>query len=752
MSARLNSGLDRMGSVRSWGFGMLAVLVGLWPAGSVTAASFQYYVSSLDTVTGISLGASARRGAEATDKKRYSALIDERYVDRFFGLQERAVLVSTLKHGVREAYANSYIGLNQVADTREGVYRYIPFEEAKCEPSFRANYRDVFVTSIGISRFSVYRNDYNEFTQILIPVTYTLRFIKIDGAEIIFSKSTTIYTSGTFLRREVIDPKTNDITDARLEELRAAVMSDGTKVIAELVAEAKSRFNPQAREVKVVEKKEGYFVFDKGSEIGFSSENRQSLEGFDSNGNGYSFDIHYASQSVAVGRATNYGAEIVRKVNGLREGTSLTFSFSKAGRDDDKQTVLVVPASINSASGDQAKIATTRALMDLVVDDLGFNAPFNVLKIDSDFEAVKDTIRDGVICHNLNDVNGYKDVSDPSRKPPKFFLWLSYGNSPIATSEGMGGIEKKFLFDTVVSLTVTDQYGVVQHSSIGVSPYELTQSGGKGLSIIQATEINAKNAALLAIKDLTARFRPVTRMLSVKSANDGEAVVSESVDAKALASVEIRRPLPVAALKKTVNIPVLSDEAALEAPPDPQVALRYLGALRKGDLLQLSADPRAKPGLVRCPPSRRRSFVDDVLVSANDTQDIAESVLGSKLLAFNFFETSDVFLRSVKQTLDDGFFSSEGTFDAVSNVGQCLVVQESQRLESKSCLADACQGVAAIGSAARIYTGDQKTKESIIGRQLSFKDKREGEISGLSGNMSFQTMMKSVDEHKKKLQ
>lgn len=60
--------------------------------------------------------------------------------------------------------------------------------------------------------------------------------------------------------------------------------------------------------------------------------------------------------------------------------------------------------------------------------------------------------------------------------------------------------------------------------------------------------------------------------------------------------------------------------------------------------------------------------------------------------------------------------------------------------------------MAAIGSAARIYTGDQKTKESIIGRQLSFKDKREGEISGLSGNMSFQTMMKSVDEHKKKLQ
>lgn len=738
--------------VRTWRLAALALAVGFWPAASVVASSFQYYVSSLDTVTGISLGANAGRGSAVVDKKRYSALIDEKYIDRFFGKEERAALVSTLKQGVREAYATSYIGLNQVGGVREGVYRYAPFEEAKCEPSFRANYRDVFVTSIGISRFSVYRNDYNEFTQILIPVTYTLRFIKIDGAEIVFSKSTTIYTTGTFLRREVIDPKTNDITAVRLAELRAAVLSDGTKIISELIAEAKSRFNPQAREVKIIEKKEGYFVFDKGSEIGFSSRNRQSLEGFDSNGNGYSFDIHYASQSIAVGRATDFGAEAVRKVNGLREGASLSFSFSRAGRDDDKQTVLIVPAAISSATDHPTKIATTRALMDLVVDDLGFNAPFNVLKIDADFEAVKDELRSSISCFTLNDVNGYRDVSDPSRKPPKFFLWLSYGNSPIATSEGMGGIEKKFLFDTVVSLTITDQYGVVQHSSVGVSPYELTQSGGKGLSIIQATEINAKNAALLAIKDLTTRFRPVTRVLSVKTANDGEAVLSEPVDAKAVASVEVRRPLLVTALKKTVNIPVVTEEAALEASPDPQVALRYIGSLRKGDLLQLTADPRAKPGLVRCPPSRRRSFVDDVLVSANDTQDIAESVLGSKLLAFNFFEISDVFLRSVKQTLDDGFFSSEGTFDAVSNVGQCLVVQESQRLESKSCLADACQGVAAIGSAARIYTGDQKTKESIIGRQLSFKDKREGEISGLSGNMSFQTMMKSVDEHKKKLQ
>lgn len=735
-----------------WRLALVTLVVGLWPATSVLASSFQYYVSSLDTVTGISLGANAGRGAAVTDEKRYSALIDEKYVGRFFDVKARELLVSTLKQGVRQAYTTSYIGLNQVGAVREGVYKYAPVEEAGCEPSFRTSYKDVFVTSIGISRFSVYRNDYDEFTQILIPVTYTLRFVKIDGAEIIFSKSTTIYTTGTFLRREVIDPKTNDITDARLSELRAAVLNDGTKIIAELVAEAKSRFNPQAREVKIVEKKDGYFVFDKGSEIGFSSKDRQSLEGFDSNGNGYSFDIHYASQSIAVGRATNYGADIVRKVNGLREGTSLTFSFSKAGRDDDKQTVLVVPAAISPSSNDKAKIATTRALMDLVVDDLGFNAPFNVLKIDPDFEAVKDELRSSVSCFSLNDVNGYGDVTDSSRKPPKFFLWLSYGNSPIATSEGMGGIERKSLFDTVVSLTVTDQYGVVQHSSVGVSPYELIQAAGKGLSIVQATEINAKNAALLAIKDLTNQFRPMTRVLSVKSADDGEAVVSDPVDATALASVEIRRPLSVAVLKKTVNVPVLKDEAALEPSSDSKVALRYVGSLRKGDLLQVSADPRARSGLVRCAPTRRRSFVDGLLVSVNDTQHIAESVLGSRLPGFNFFETSEVFLRSVKQTLDDGFFASEGTFDTLNNVSQCLVVQESQRLESKLCTADACNGVVAIGSAARIYEGDQKIRESIIGRQLSFKDRRESEISGLSGNMSFQTLMKSFDEHKKKLQ
>lgn len=729
---------------------LLAILASVWSASGALAASFQYYVSSLDTVTGISLGANAGRGASVAEEKRFSALIDEKYVERFFDIEARNVLVSTLKQGVQHAYASSYIGLNQIRSAREGVYKYAP-DEPVCNTSFRASYKDVFATSIGISRFSVYRNDYDEFTQILIPVTYTLRFIKIDGAEIIFSKSTTIYTSGTFLRRDVIDPKTNDITSARLRELRAAVLSDGAQSITKLVEEAQSRFNPQSREVKLIEKKDGYFVFDKGSEIGFSSKDHQSLEGRDSNGNDYNFDIHYASQSIALGRPTNYGAEVVRKVNGLPEGTPLTFSFSKAGRDDDKQTLLVVPATLNAASGDKTKNATSRALMDLVVDDLGFNAPFNVLKIDPDFDAVKEELRIASPCFNLNDVNGYKDVSDPSRKPPQFFLWLSYANSPIVTSEGMGGIEKKFAFDTVVSLTVTDQYGAVQYSALGVSPYELTQSGGKGLSIVQAIEINAKNAALLAIKDLTTQFRPVTRVVSVKSVNGSEAVVSETVDAKARATAEIRRPLQVAALKRTVNIPILKDDASLVASSGPQVALSYTGALRKGDILQLTADPWVKPGLMHCPSTRKRSFLDGVLSSANDLQGVAETVLGSKLPAFNFFETSENFRISAKQTLDQGFFVSDGAFDAVSDIGQCLVVQELQRLESKSCTAEGCEGVAAIGSAVRIYAGDQKIKESIIGRQLSFKDKREAEISGLSGNMSFQTMMKSFDEHKNKL-
>ncbi len=738
-------------SVHPWRMALLAMFASFWSASDVLGASFQYYVSSLDTVTGISLGANVGRDAVEIKKKRYSALIDEKYVRQFFDSRAREILVSTLKQGVQQAYATSYIGLNQVGSAREGVYKYAPYDEARCEPSFRSNYKDVFTTSIGISRFSVYRNDYNEFTQILIPVTYTLRFIKIDGAEIIFSKSTTIYTTGTFLRRDVIDPKTNDITKARLEEFRAAVLNDGTRSISELVAEAKSRFNPQAREVKVIEKKDGYFVFDKGSEIGFSSQDRQSLVGLDSNGNGYSFDIHYASQSVAVGRPTNFGPEVVRKVNGLQEGTPLTFSFSKIGRDDNKQTILAVPAAINLPSGDQTKNANTRALMDLVVDDLGYNAPFNVLKIDPDFDAVKNELRNGVSCFNLNEVNGYGDVSDPSRKPPQFFLWLSYGNSPVATSEGMGGIEKKFIFDTAVSLTVTDQYGAVQHSAVGVSPYELTQSGGKGLSIVQAMEINAKNAALLAIRDLTTQFRPVMRVLSVKNANNGEAVVNEMVDSKAISTVEIRRPLQVAALKKTVNILIPRDEVSLEASSDPKVGLTYKGSLRKGDILQLTANPWVKPSLIHCPSTRKRSFVDDVLSSTNDMQDVAETVLGSKLSAFNFFETSEIFLISAKQTLENGFFSGDGMFNAVSNIGQCLVVQELQRLETKSCAAGECRGVAAIGSAARIYAGDQKIKESVIGHQLSFKNKREAEISGLSGNMSFQTMMKSFDEHKNKM-
>ena len=152
---------------------------------AMAAADFQYHVMPVHGITGISQ--SALKTQQSGPK--YGGMINAKYADIFFddGVQKNLSL--SFQKAVANRFSTSVIGPNQVGTSRSGKYVFEPFDQVQCKPTFTANYKDVFAIAIGISRLSTYFNTYSDFTQILIPVTYTIRFVKMNGASVVFSKS-----------------------------------------------------------------------------------------------------------------------------------------------------------------------------------------------------------------------------------------------------------------------------------------------------------------------------------------------------------------------------------------------------------------------------------------------------------------------------------------------------------------------------------------------------------------------------------
>jgi hypothetical protein len=713
---------------------------------ATAAAEFQYHVMPIAGITGISQSVQKKDPGES----KYGGMINAQYADLFFDAEAQKNLSLSFRQEVEKRFPTSVIGPNQVGTSRSGKYAFEPFDQAQCKPTFTANYKDVFAIAVGISRLSAYFNTYSEFTQVLVPVTYTIRFVKMNGATVVFSKSQTVYTSMTSITRDLFTPGTKDMAATAIQKLKAAVLNDGLAMVQQQVDLAAKSFSPKQSEVTVAAREGEYLIFDRGSEVGFSS--GEDFDAIDIKGQEFSFSVKYATDRMTIAVASDFTPEIKRATNRLREGDKISFSFSKQGRDDAKPSVLAVQyTSLNNKPLTEKQIRDN-ALLSIMADDIGFSAPFNLIKSDADFSRLKLQIRSEAICETtmFRDMNGFADNSTMPRSNPDFYLKIDSYNSPSLTTKGTGGVVTATRFNDAVTLSLIDRASIVNQVFLGTNFYELMRTGGKGLSEEQAREVNLKNATLIASKAMLAEFASSSKSLAITSVDGGVVTLAEPLPAALFPQARLVRPLKIGKLNKQVLLPIPADVAQLIKPVATAKTLEFKGALKTGDLLTLGVlDPNNKL-LKQCDASRRNRFMAPALTHPSSADGFVFNVVGAKIKGYNLLETNLDFLGSVELALKDGVFSSSDVAKSVETP-YCLIAIESQMLPKNECQENKCAGAATITSGIRIYEGATKLVESLQGANVDFSDLETDALSPLIGLKTFEYQIKSISQHKSKL-
>jgi hypothetical protein len=728
------------------------ILVGLmcaaWASTVQAAAEFQYYVYPVGGITGISQSAGATQSGVA----KYGGMIDEKYADIFFDATAQQTLIKSFKEEVEKKFPTAVVGGNQIRTSRSGKYAYEPYEKSECRPAFTVNYKDSFAIAIGVSRLSVYFNTYSDFTQVLIPITYTVRFVKLNGASVVFSKSETIYTGLTSTTASFFKTGTKEITPENIAKIKEALVADGLKMVERHVSAAAAGFAPKQSNISVVSRDGDYFIFSAGSEVGFSS--GEDFDAVNDKGEEFSFTVQYASNGVAVAVASDFSAEIKRATNRLKAGDKLAFSFSKQGKDDAKPSVMAIQYTSAADRKLTDKQVMDNALLSIVADDIGFKAPFNLIKHDADFARLKTQIRGEANCESsmYQTMSGFSDNSTKPRNNPDFYLKLDTFGSPVFTATGAGGATSKSIFNNSVTLSLVDRSSLINQVFIGNHAYELERTGGKGLDVNQANEINLKNAALMSMEDMLKGFSANNKTIKIKSIASGAISLTEPLRLSVFNQAKIVRPISVGGSgKPPLLMPVSREIAQLVKPSQDTDTLQIKGEIKSNDLIMLgSSDPSNKP-LLFCDDSRKRSFLlTPILTSPASLEGAIGRQVAFKAKGFNLAETDINYLNSVELALKEGFFSSQEVPKTIETPF-CVVVQEVQQLVKNDCPNNKCAGTSNLASGVRIFEGANKIGESIAGAKFDYTDIESDALSQFVGFKAYEHHLNSLSVHKSKL-
>lgn len=733
--------------------GAAALLCGLASTGQA-ATDFQYYVFPVKGITGISLPASANTAFEGP---KYGAMIDAKYTDLFFNQATQDWLATQFQAQVANRFPTSVIGANQVMSKGiVGKYVYSPSSQSQCSPPFKVGLKSAYAVAFGMSRVSAYVNDYAGFTQILVPVTYTIRFVKLNGASIVFSKSETIYTRMESTAQAFYGPGTKDLSSTTATTLREAVSRDALTVMARLVDDAAKSFVPKQTRVGVVSRDDGYFVFDRGSEIGFAS--NEDFDATDQDGNEYSFTVKYATDKLAIAQASEFSPEVKAATNRLRAGAQLEFSFSKPGKDDAKPTVLalqLVPPRSKSLSGEQV---VANSLQSMMVDDIGFSAPFNLVKEDPDFARLKSQIRGEANCDStmFNELPGFSDNSTRRQSDPDFFLKLTQVTSPEYTARGARGVDERTDFKSAVQISLLDKAGVVRQSVLAVSDYELRSTAGKGLSLAQAREVNLKNASSRALARLLAEFSPKRTVFTAAKVGGGSVQFAEAIPPEQAANLRLARPVKVS--KATVvHMPLSRSDVRLVRPVgEDGTTFQLQGTgLKPGDVAILTSSAAPGVRLVEpCEPSRKRYFLDASLEHRSGVESMVANQVLSESKSYAAVESDPSVLHSMASALHNGFYESGASDTPIAppQATSCMLAMEMQKLAKKQCERGLCEGTGSVAGGIRIFEGSVKRAEAVVGADFNYSEVDETALTKFFGIKSFELVSGSVKDLKSKLQ
>lgn len=706
---------------------------------------FQYYVFPVKGITGISRAA----GVTKVEGPKYGGMIDARYADKFFPDSEQQKLNSFFQAEIKSHFPKSTVSARQILGSKRGpAYEYLP--NAQCgSTSFAVDYGDSYAIAMGINRLSVYVNEWDKYADILIPVTYNIRFVQMSTGESAFTQSETIYTRYSGLSANVFNPNSKQIKDDVLNLLGNAIREDAKKITTSLVDKATKSFNPKKTTISVVGREGKYVIFGSGSEVGFSS--GTAFDGTNEKNQDLMYDIVYATKGLAVGTVSKYLPEVMRVSDSVSDGDKLSFVFTQQGKDDAKPTVLVNQflASYMPNKSLTAQQILNNSLSSLLADNIGFDAPFNIIKHDPDYILLLNQIKSEADCDSsiYEKIPGFAANSNNARPIPDFFLKLDSYNSPAYTAWGVGKVNSNTSFNTSVGLSLVDKSGVVRQAFLGTSPYELSRSVGKGLSFQDAVEVNLKNATLSAVTEFKTKFKFKNSVIPIKSVDDRTLTLAQPLPVSIFDDARIVHPISHAG--KTVLIPISGDVAKLVHPPSDSDRIEFKGKISRSDLIQVPSLDYSKKAAVKCDGKIGRTLQGNLNVpSGADITITPVGLYGAK--GFSLMEADSIFLTSVKSVLRDAHFAEVNLFEPQPATA-CYLAMEFQGITKNECASGKCAGAATVASGLRIFVNENKVAESIASSKFEFSEIDSELLPNFIGLKAYENHVQNYLNHQTKL-
>jgi len=735
---------------------LFAAVVLIAGAASVCAqdTNVPYFVFPVKGIMGLTNSDNAGKPAD----KNYGGMIDLKYVEKFFPGTEsenfQNQLNAVFQTEIVRNFPKSAISAKQVAAVRNNTHQYLP--NAQCgDSTFTADNNETYAVSMGINRLSLYVNVWDKYVDVFVPVTYSLRFIQMGSGELAYTISETFYTRAEGFAADYLDRNASSvnnyvINNAGIQKIKDSVREDAKKAIAYLVDKASKNFKPQKKTIKVIAREGKYILFNGGSELGFAS--GPSFTAVNDKQQELAYDIVYTTKGLAVGVASNYGSESIRMSNSVGVGDNLSFVFTQRGKDDAKPDVLVnqylASYMPNNKLSDEQVL--NNSLAAILVDNIGMDAPFNVVTHDPELFKLINQIKSEANCDSTiyEKIPLFSGNSDNPKPVPDFFLKLTTHISPEYVNWGVGKVNSLTTFNTSVNLSILDRSGVVKQSILTNEVLSVSKSYGKGLSSEESKQVSLKNVTTSAAVNLIKQFKYKTSFVKVKSINQGVANLSETLTQDGFEDIQVVRPLNYKG--NTIYIPVPGTEIKLIRPAQDTDKIEFKGKLTTNELIQVpSIDHSRKAISAKC--TDKNGIVlqhKSAIPSGGEAAIASSSLFGVK--GYKLLEPDPTFLAAVKSTLIDGKFEQSEIFGPHSS-SACFLPMEYQGVTVTSCAAGKCSGNATVSSGIRVFDKDVKVLESIETRKIDFSDKEEESLNKFISLSAYENHVQKYLNHQNKL-
>ena len=717
------------------------------------AAEFQYFVFPMQDIIGVpNIGQSS-----------YGSLINKQALDELlFPLPSssdqkrigRDEFHQYFQKKLQETYSGATVHPTQIGNGRSfNQYQFAANRGCSSDTSlFRTPIADSYAVSLGLTRLSLFRNDFDKYVQVFVPVTFTVQFIRPHGLQIVFSKSQTEYVGREFTKQEALDAS-GKFNNQTIQILRDLVTKAAMRSVDKLMLSAKTGFSPKQAPVGVVDWKGDYVILDKGPDAGFSSSQTYTVY-LPNDENEYYFQVLRTQSGWTVGKFEDGMPKISK-------GMKLNVAFTSVGKDDSKPDLMPL---INSNVKDVGVISDEEfrnSLVEYFSSNVGFGAPFNLSTLSPILENIGSDIKRDANCVDpkvYETIPGLSRVSTVNRQTPAFFLAFDMAKSQAFRTELTGGTKSRDVFRMVENIRISDRENNVVHSTLAEFKAENEIAYGKGLNLREVEELALKNVSTLAAQSLISNLKINPREFTVQVVEPGRIKLSKAAGTNFEAGSILLRPLGVNVNGSPVYLPFSEMDVALSS-DTPTVEGSDLWVkvndpkktLRPGDVLRSVQFIDKKDKISSC--AKPVFEIPNNAIKINNTA-VANLIATHALVTsgrFNVVEPDFLSIQATNKKLE-ALFYKEFISDKASTVGFCYTPAIWIKDENSQCTApNNCSISGSIGSGILIDKDQKFWKRDLIVSKFSANEIEQNSKARFFELKAFEAFAATAAELSKKL-